>query len=78
MNAEFPTAAITLLVRFRWLRNAPYLILSALLLLSCSPNAKQSLFEGTSSQDALAKLNEKLTAPVRVLKIEILPNTLSI
>jgi hypothetical protein len=78
MNAEFPAGVISRSPRLRWLRNAPYLILGALLLPSCSPSAKQSLFEGTSSQEAVAKLSEKLNAPVRVLKIEILPNTLSI
>jgi hypothetical protein len=78
MNAEFPNAPISHPARFRCLRNAPCLILSALFLSSCSPNAKQSLFEGASSQEAVAKLSEKLKAPVRVFKIEIRPETLAI
>jgi hypothetical protein len=59
-------------------RNAVCLSLSAILLASCSQRAKQNLFEGSASQEAIRKISEKLRAPVRVLKIEIKPATLSI
>ena len=78
MKARFPSAAIFCPEYLRCWRHGLCLILSTLSLSSCSQKAKQSLFEGTSSQEAVAKLSEKLKAPVRVLKIEIQPETLSI
>jgi hypothetical protein len=59
-------------------RTALFLFLGALVLSSCSRRSNQNLFEGNASQEAIRKISEKLRAPVRVLKIEIKPATLSI
>jgi hypothetical protein len=60
------------------LRNALCLLLAAILFSGCSPKAKQNLFKGTASQEAIKKLTAKMRSPVRVLKIEINPETLTI
>jgi hypothetical protein len=59
-------------------RNAVGLFLGVILFAGCSQKAKQNLFEGTASQEAIKKLSEKLRSPVRVLNIEIKPATLTI
>src|SRR5436190_21293708 len=78
MNEKFPSAATFHPKHLRSWRHRLCLILGTLFLSICSVRAAQTLFEGTSSQEAVAKLSEKLKAPVRVLKIEIQPETLSI
>jgi hypothetical protein len=78
MNAKFPSAASFRSKYLRSWRHGLCLILGTLFLSSGSLKAAQSLFEGASSQEAVAKLSEKLKAPARVLKIEIQPETLSI
>jgi hypothetical protein len=62
----------------RCLRTALCLFLGALLFSSCLRKSNHNLFEGNASQEAVRKISEKLRAPVRVLKIEIKPATLSI
>jgi hypothetical protein len=61
--------------RFRF---ALCLFLGAILLASCSKSAKRNLFEGAASQEAIRKLSGKMRSPVRALKIEIKPATLTI
>jgi hypothetical protein len=78
MKAEFPIAAPLRPEYLRSWRKGLCLILGTLFLSNCSLKAAQSLFEGTSSQEAVAKLSEKLKTPVRVLKIQVQPETLSI
>jgi hypothetical protein len=78
MNAKFSAAATFHLKYLRSWRQAVCLVLGTLSLSSCSQKTGQSLFVGASSQEAIAKLSEKLRAPVRVLKIEIRPETLAI
>jgi hypothetical protein len=78
MKTEFLVAAALRQGRWRCSRNELSLILAAVLLSSCSQKKNQTLFEGTVSQEAVAKISEKLKAPVRVLKIEIQPETLAI
>jgi hypothetical protein len=77
MNAKLPAATLRPEYLPSW-RHGLCFILGTLFLSSCSLEAAQTLFEGTSSQEAVAKLSEKLKTPVRVLKIEIQPETLSI
>jgi hypothetical protein len=60
------------------LRSALCLPLAAVLLSGCSPKARQSLFEGTAAQEAVRKLSSKIGSPVRVLKVEIKPETVRI
>lgn len=48
-----------------------------ILFAGCSQKAKQNLFEGTASPEAIKKLSAKMRSPVRVLKIEIKPGTLT-
>jgi hypothetical protein len=71
MAAFFPTRSLCL-------RNALCLSLGLILFASCARKATQNLFEGAASQEAIKKLSEKLRSPVRVLKIEIKPATLTI
>lgn len=78
MNAKFPSAAAIRPEQVRFWSHRLGLILGPLLLANCSLKAAPSLFEGTASQEAVAKLTEKLKAPARVLKIDIQPETLSI
>jgi hypothetical protein len=51
---------------------------AAILCSSCSQKPKQTLFEGNAAQDAARKIGEKMSGPMRVLKIEITYATLSI
>jgi hypothetical protein len=78
MNATFPSAATFRPPYLRSWRQGLCLTLGSLFLLSGSLQAAESLFDGTSSKEAVAKLSEKLKSPVRVLKIEIQHETLSI
>ncbi len=78
VNAIFPSAALLRPEHLPSRRSGLCLIVGTLFLSTCSLQAAQSLFDGTSSQEAVAKLSEKLKPPVRVLKIEIEPETLSI
>jgi hypothetical protein len=64
--------------RSRLFRNAFCVGVAAIWCLSCSQRPKQSLFEGNAAQDAARKIGEKMSGPVRVLKIEITYATLSI
>jgi hypothetical protein len=64
--------------RPRALRNALCLALAAHLLSACSDKPDQGLFEGTAAQEAIKKVGEKLKPPVRVLKIVISPENLTI
>ncbi|HEY2139143.1 MAG TPA: hypothetical protein VGH00_03625 [Chthoniobacterales bacterium] len=78
MNAEFLILATFRSAHWRHARNHLCLILAAGLLSSCSQKTNQTLFEGNLSQEAVAKITEKLKTPVRVLRIEIQPDTLTI
>ena len=60
------------------LRNALCLSLGLILFASCARKTTQTLFEGAAAQEAIKKLSEKLRSPVRVLKIEIKPATVTI
>jgi hypothetical protein len=64
--------------RSQFFRNAFCAGVAAILCSSCSQRPKQNLFEGNVAQDAAKKIGEKISGPVRVLKIEIEYATLSI
>jgi hypothetical protein len=70
-------AAVVRPNHLRCFRGALCFFLGAVLFSSCSHKSNQSLFEGTASQEAVRKISEKLRAPVRVLRIEIKPTTLT-
>ena len=61
----------------RSFRIAFCLCLGAVLFSGCAQKREQSFFEGNTAQEAVRKLSEKMTSPVRVLSLEIKPMTLT-
>ena len=62
----------------RWLRPAFCVCIGLFLFTSCARKREQSFFEGKTAQEAVLKLSEKMTSPVRMLSVEITPMTLTI
>ena len=52
-------------------------LVAAVLLIACGSKQPPTLFEGTTAQDAVNQITAKLSRPIRVLQIEITPNSLS-